>query len=170
MNLKLLIFFLTISWSVTSMGQAADFTKDVKTKEAIVAALYDVISGTPQQPRNWDRFRNLFTPDSRLIPTNKNQQGDFTIRFITPEQYVQLFGNNIKSGFFEKELHQEVEAYGTIAHVFSTYETREMTDGPVTNRGINSIQLYYNNERYYIVNIFWCAESMGFPLPAKYMK
>lgn len=170
MNLKPLIFLLPIFYSIASMSQTDDYTKDVETKEAIVAALYEVISGTPQQPRNWDRFRNLFTPDSRLIPTNKNQQGEFTIRFITPEEYVQLFSHNIKTGFFEKELHQEVEAYGTIAHVFSTYETREMKDGPVTNRGINSIQLYYNNERYYIVNIFWCAESMGFPLSAKYAK
>lgn len=170
MNLKSLAFFLAILCSAASMGQTGDYTKDVKTKEAIVAALYEVISGSPQQPRNWERFRNLFRPDSRLIPTNKNLQGDFTIRFITPDEYVQLFSNNIKTGFFEKELHQKVESYGTIAHVFSTYETREMIDGPVTNRGINSIQLFYNNERYYIVNIFWCAESMGFPIPPNYTK
>lgn len=170
MNLKHLIFFLAIFYSTASMSQTNDYSKDVKTKAAIVAALYEVISGTPQQPRNWDRFRNLFITDSRLIPTNKNQQGEFTIRFISPEEYIQLFTNNIKTGFFEKELHQEVEAYGTIAHVFSTYETRENMDGSATNRGINSIQLYYNNERYYIVNIFWCAESMGFPIPAKYTK
>ncbi|HCM77759.1 MAG TPA: hypothetical protein DIS90_15355, partial [Cytophagales bacterium] len=68
------------------------------------------------------------------------------------------------------ELYQTAEEYGTIAHVFSTYETREIANGPVTNRGINSIQLYKDTNRYYVVNIFWCAESMGFVLPEKYLK
>jgi hypothetical protein len=41
--------------------------EDVKSPEAIVAALYDVISG-PAGTRDWDRFRSLFTPEGRLIP------------------------------------------------------------------------------------------------------
>jgi hypothetical protein len=146
-----------------------DYDKDVKTKENIVHALYEVISGTPEQQRDWARFRNLFLPESRLIPTGKTKQNEFTIRAISPEDYIQMFTNNIKSGFFEKELHQETEEYGTIAHVFSTYETRESINGPVSNRGINSIQLYNDGNRYYVVNILWCAESMGFSLPSKYL-
>lgn len=58
-----------------------------------------------------------------------------------------------------------MQEYGTIVHVFSTYLTSESPQGIATNRGINSIQLFKDKERYYIVNIFWCAESMGFPLP-----
>ncbi|MEQ8425286.1 MAG: hypothetical protein RIA63_11295, partial [Cyclobacteriaceae bacterium] len=113
--------------------------------------------------------RNLFKEESRLIPTGKNPEGKFTLRAISPEDYVKMFTNNIKTGFFEKELHHEVEEYGTIAHVFSTYETKEKSDGPVTNRGINSIQLFKDKDRYYVISIFWCAESMGFELPAKYL-
>ncbi|MBX2942055.1 MAG: hypothetical protein KF860_06900 [Cyclobacteriaceae bacterium] len=163
------IFLLSLFCS-SLFGQVADYSKDVKTKESIVSALYEVISGTPEQKRDWERFQNLFLPQSKLIPTGKNMQGEFTIRSISPDEYVQMFANNIKSGFFEKELHCEVEEYGTIAHIFSTYETRESINGPVRNRGINSIQLYNNGNRYYIVNIIWCAESMGFALPSKYLK
>lgn len=47
---------------------AADPT-DVASADAIVAALYDVISGPAGQKRNWDRFRSLFAPGARLIPT-----------------------------------------------------------------------------------------------------
>ncbi|HUQ82696.1 MAG TPA: hypothetical protein VM076_16215, partial [Gemmatimonadaceae bacterium] len=32
---------------------------DVKSIDAILTALYDVISGPAGQPRNWDRFRSL---------------------------------------------------------------------------------------------------------------
>ncbi|MEQ9415179.1 MAG: hypothetical protein RIF39_15195 [Cyclobacteriaceae bacterium] len=158
------IFCLSVSHA-----QSTDYRKDVETIESIIHALYDVISGSPEDKRDWARFRNLFVPESRLIPTGKDKQGAFTLRAISPEEYIQMFTNNIKSGFFEKELHQEVEEYGTIAHVFSTYETRESMNGPVNNRGINSIQLYNDGKRYYLVTIFWCAESMGFTLPSKYL-
>jgi hypothetical protein len=105
-----------------------------------------------------------------LIPTRKTETGDFTLKALSPEEYIQLFTSRVTTGFFERELHSKTEAYGTIAHVFSTYETKERKDGPVTNRGINSIQLFKDRDRYYVVDIFWCAESMGFPLPDQYLK
>ena len=43
-------------------------------------------------------------------------------------------------------------------------------DGPITNRGINSIQLFYDQNRFYIMNVLWCAESLGFTLPADNVK
>lgn len=142
----------------------------MKTVDGIIAALYDVISGEPGTPRDWDRFRNLFQPEARLIPTRKNDTGELILKPLTPEEYIQLFSSRISTGFFERELHRTSEEYGTLVHAFSTYETKEKKDGPVTNRGINSIQLFKDKNRYYVVNIFWCAESMGFPLPAKYLK
>jgi hypothetical protein len=89
---------------------------------------------------------------------------------MSPEDYVTMFTTRITTGFFEWELHRVTEEYGTIVHVFSTYETKEKKDGPVTNRGINSIQLIKQNDRYAIMNIFWCPESAGYALPEKYLK
>jgi hypothetical protein len=146
-----------------------DYSKDVASVDALIKALYDVISGDPGQSRDWDRFRYLFTPEAKLIPTGKNAEGKITHRVMSPEEYVQMFTNRITTGFFERELYQVKEEFGTIVHVFSTYETKEKKDGPVTNRGINSIQLLKTNERYYVMNIFWCAESLGFQLPDQYL-
>ena len=112
----------------------------------------------------------MFKPESRLIPTRKTETGDFILKVLSTEEYIQLFTSRVSTGFFERELHSKTENYGTIAHVFSTYETKEEKDGPVTNRGINSIQLFKDKGRYYIVSIFWCAESLGFPLPDQYTK
>ena len=150
--------------------KAQDYSKDVKSADAIVAALYDVISGEANTPRDWVRFRFLFKPEARLIPTRKTENGEFTLKTLSPEEYIQLFNSRVSTGFFERELRSKKEAYGTIAHVFSTYETKEKKDGPVTNRGINSIQLFKDKDRYYVVTIFWCTESMGFPLSDDYLK
>ena len=41
---------------------------DVNSVDAIITALYSVISGPKGQPRDWDRMRSLFLPSARLIP------------------------------------------------------------------------------------------------------
>src|SRR4051812_19526443 len=164
----ILSIFMALGFATTFAQK--DYSSDVKSPDAVIAALYEVISGDPGQARDWDRFRNLFKPETRLIPTRKDDKGELTLKAMTPEEYVQLFSSRISTGFFEKELHRKSESYGTITHAFSTYETKEKKDGPVTNRGINSIQMFFDGKRYYVVNIFWCAESMGFPLPKKYLK
>ena len=149
---------------------SVNYTKDVSSEAAIISALYEVISGEPGAPRDWERFKYLFAKDAFLIPTNKSTEGVFGYRKMTPEDYINFFSTRIKTGFFEKELKHELVSFGTVTHVFSTYETRETKNGPITNRGINSIQLFNDQNRYYIMNVFWCAESLGFTLPPASLK
>ena len=146
------------------------YAKDVRSADNIIAALYNVICGAPGEPRDWERFKYLFGKDAKLIPTGKDAAGKYMYRTMTPEEYITMFSTRIKTGFFEKELKRETVSFGTVMHAFSTYETRETENGPSTNRGINSIQLFKDQDRFYIVNIFWCAESMGFTLPASALK
>ena len=167
--MKCIFPFLLIAFS-SCFAQTKDYSNDVTTVDATIASLYDVISGAPGVARDWDRFRNLFHPEARLIPTRLSPEGTVTLHTLRPEEYVQQFGVRVSKGFFERELHRTTEQYGTIVHVFSTYETKEKHDGPVTNRGINSIQLFFDGKRYSIIDIYWCAEGLGFPLPEKYVK
>lgn len=167
-TLPLLLLCVVVGFS--SFSQTEKYAQDVATEDAIIKALYDVISGEPNTTRDWARFRNLFLPESRLIPTRKNDAGELILKTLTPEEYITLFQSRVATGFFERELSRKTESYGTVVHSFSTYETKEKKDGSVTNRGINSIQLFKDKNRFYIVNIFWCAESMGFSLPEKYLK
>ena len=169
--MKIITVFATLMVSAAiTFAQQKDYQDDVKSPDAIINALYNVISGDPGQPRDWDRFRNLFKPETRLIQTRKNETGELILKALSPDEYVQLFTSRVSTGFFERELHRVSESYGTVTHAFSTYETKEKKDGPVTNRGINSIQLFHDGKRYFVVTIFWCAESMGFPLPEKYVR
>jgi hypothetical protein len=161
---SIILFLLVLKAS----AQQKDYGADVKSAESIVNTLYEVISGEAGAARDWNRFRNLFAADARLIPTRKNEKGEFSLKAMSPEDYITLFTTRMKGGFFENEIRIVSESYGTVTHIFSTYETRETKDGNVTARGINSIQLFYDGQRYFIVNVFWCAESQGFPLPAKY--
>src|SRR6266403_5496502 len=49
-------------------GWPAAKPEDVKSPEAILHAVYSVISGGKGEARDWDRMRSLFVPDARLIP------------------------------------------------------------------------------------------------------
>lgn len=156
--------------SIYNIGfSQSKYHTDVQTVDAIMSAIYDVISGDENDARDWERFHYLFAEDAKLIPTKKQENGEVNYRYWTPRQYEEMFTAN-RSAFFERELSRVTEAYGNIVHVFSTYETKIEKDGSVTNRGINSFQLLKDKDRYYIMNIFWSAESDGFPLPDKYLK
>jgi hypothetical protein len=146
--------------------------EDVKSVDAILAALYDVISGPKGKARDWDRMRSLFIPDARLIPSRVNkdtQQVDAVVLSI--DGYIARSSTTMTTnGFFEHSIHNEVEQFGNIAHVWSTYESRHNADDATPfARGINSIQLLKDGDRYWIVNIFWDSERPDSPIPAKYL-
>lgn len=162
--------FVVLLMASNAFSQTKDYANDTKTIESTITTLYEVISGGPGVERDWARFKNLFKPEGRLIPTRKDENGNLIIKALSPDEYIEFFKPRLPIGFFENELNREVEEFGTVVHAFSTYETRDKKEGPVTNRGINSIQLFKDKDRYYIVNVFWCAESMGFELPKKYSK
>ena len=146
-------------------------TVDGATMDSIVATLYDVISG-PAGKRDWDRFRALFIPGARLIPTGSRPTGEVGSRVLTVDDYVQRAGALFeKEGFFEREASRQVERFGNIAHVFSTYESRHAKDDVKPfQRGINSIQLMNDGKRWWVVTIFWQGEDEKNPIPSMYLR
>ncbi len=150
---------------------AADLA-DVRSVDAIVAALYDVISGPAGAPRDWDRFRSLFLPEARLTPTGvRPDDGSAWARYLTTEDYIGRSGPVLEGrGFVEQEIGRITERFENIAHAFSTYESRWTPEGDVFQRGINSIQLLWDGERWWIVNIMWRGVRAEEEIPARYLR
>ena len=177
----LLFLTITIGAAVSAKSQTATPSPtppavaanlaDVATVDATITAVYDVISG-PAGTRNWDRFRSLFIPGARLIPTSVSKTGEAGSRVLSVEDYIQRAGANFeKQAFYERQVSFRMERFGNIAHVFSTYESRRGKDDPKPFvRGINSIQLMNDGKRWWIVTIFWQGEDEKNPLPAEYLR
>jgi hypothetical protein len=146
--------------------------EDVKSADAIMAAVYDVISGPAGKKRDWDRMRSLFVPDARMMAVGKRPTGEVVRRVLTVEDYIKSSGPFLEErGFFEKEVARRMELYGNIAHAFSTYESRSKAeDEKPFMRGINSFQLFNDGKRWWVVTIYWQAEDASTPLPEKYLK
>jgi hypothetical protein len=144
---------------------------DVSSVDAIIKAVYDVISGPAGKKRDWDRMRSLFVPGARLIPTGPRQAGGYGARVLTVDDYIMSGGPYLeKEGFFETEIARKTETFGQIVHAFSTYESRHKPEEKPFARGINSIQLMNDGTRWWIVTIFWQGEDEKNPLPEKYLK
>lgn len=141
---------------------------DVGAVQAVVTAIYDVISG-PAGDREWDRFRALFAEGARLIPTSAPADSVAAPRVLTVEQYIERVAPFFaRSAFYERQISAVTERYGHIAHVFSTYESLGGPDGPLLTRGINSIQLFWDGERWLVLSILWDSERTGGPIPERY--
>ncbi len=155
----------------SSPAASAANPADVGSEEAIVRALYDVISGPAGAPRNWDRMRSLFHPEARLIPVVRAESG-YGLRVMTLADWIAGAEPYFKrEGFFERELAHRSERFGQMVHRFSTYDSRRAaSDTLAFARGINSIQLFHDGTRWWVMNILWDAERPGLTLPPDYLK
>ena len=143
---------------------------DVSTIDGIVKAYYDVISGPAGQPRQWSRDRTLYPPDVRFVEIHEGKDGKIRAQIETHQQYVdRTDGPLVKEGFDEREIHRVTERFGSIANVFSTYESPLSAQGPVIARGINSLQLFHDGARWWIASATWQDESKNYPTPKEYL-
>jgi hypothetical protein len=153
-----------------AVAPASPREADVSTIDGIVKAYYDVISGPAGQPRQWSRDRTLYPPDVRFVEIHEGKDGKIRAQVETHQQYVdRTDGPLVKGGFDEREIHRVTERFGSIANVFSTYESRLSAQGPVIARGINSLQLYHDGARWWIASATWQDESKNYPIPKEYL-
>lgn len=171
--LTLFVLFMTVR---SASAQPEPDPADVESIEAIIDAVYEVISGPATEERDWDRFRSLFHESGRLIPLAI--QGDAVQPLVwSVEDYVERATPMFRDapifqgkGFYEVAAFNVIEVYDRIAHVWSTYESRLDPSEEPFARGINSFQLYKNAaDHWQVLAIFWEQESPAAPIPADYL-
>ena len=141
--------------------------EDVATISGILTAAYDAISGAAGTPRPVERIASLYVPKG-LVSKNTITDGKNDREVMTINQFQQKFPVIRKSAFYEEEINREIRIFGNIASVWSTYQIRYAKNGPPVHRGINSIQLHYKEDRWWIVSWSWDAESGENPIPASF--
>jgi hypothetical protein len=142
--------------------------EDVNSIDAILVALYSVISG-PAGERDWNRFRSLFLPQAQLTSAGKGADGSVRVHPMSVEDYVRLAGDYFSQhAFFESPIVSRVQTFGNVSQVFSSYESRHSAGEAPFARGINSFQLLYDGHRWWVVSILWDEERSDNPLPREF--
>lgn len=139
---------------------------NVSTLDGIIDAFYDIVSIPKGHQRRWDDDKFIHSKNPKiLIPNGKNQ--DFTQ--LTIEEYHLRRDQIADQSFFEKEINRITEQFGNMAHVWSTYEWNRGSESSECGRGINSIQLYYAENRWWVSSWFFVSEDELNPIPEKYL-
>jgi len=142
--------------------------EDVKSMDAILHAIYDVISG-PAGGRDWSRFRSLFVPQARFTQTTKAPDGSVVVNLLSVDDFVTMAGDVFKKEpFYENAIVNRAQTFGNVAQVFSSYESRHAPGEKPFQRGINSIQLINDGKRWWVLSILWDEERPDNPLPPEF--
>ena len=169
MNWKLtgLIAGFLCLFSSVAQAQYTPNPEDFVTIDGIIEAYYEVVSGPAGSKPDRDRDLAIHMPDAQVIIMTDDGEGNARPNVMTINEFHDRFPEPRSQGFFEVEIKREVQQYGAFAHIWSTYEWRSEEDGPVGGRGINSIQLYHDGQRWWIAaEIF---DTRNKPVPAEYM-
>lgn len=158
--MKQFSFYLTTLLFMTAANlkaQNKSFENDAKTIDALMKASYEVVSGEKGAKRQWERDNYLHHPKVVYSFFDRKKQEQVTMTL--PEFHKETDKMVFDTAFYEDEVNREVRVFGNIAHVWSTYETRLEKNGKVQRRGINSIQLIFENNRWYIISWTFSGET-----------
>ncbi len=130
---NLLFFGLCIPQTGASQERPAAAPEDVATIGAIIDASYDLISGSADEQRDWDRERSLFHPESRHMPAHGAESGGWVVDVMSVDGFIEraepYFAAN---DFYEYETSRKIERFGNIATCLA--RTRGARDQTGTNR------------------------------------
>jgi len=142
--------------------------EDIASPDAIVAALYGIISG-PAGSRNWSRLRTLFLDGARLIAAGRRIHREGGFQAMSLDEWIEDVGGFLEENdFYETEIVRHSDRFGGMIQAFSTYEARHQPDGAPIARGINAIQLVHADKRWWIAGIMWDNESRDNPIPGEF--
>jgi hypothetical protein len=170
MSLNGVVLALLLTIPVSLRAQPAAWRDDVKSIDGVMRAYYEVVSGpagsTPDRAR--DEF--LHHPDALIGMPVRDSSGTETLVTMSLAGFYERAGGVRDVAFYEWEISRRVERFGMIAHVWSTYASSERPDGDPQSRGINSIQLHFDGERWWIMGWIYDRERPGKAIPEEYLK
>ncbi|QXP78973.1 MULTISPECIES: hypothetical protein [Winogradskyella] len=170
--MKKIVFIISLFSIGLFAQEKKDYSANVATLDSTIATLYTVVSGEKGVKRDWVLFKHLFHNNAKLIPAGTSSEGKKAVRYMSSDDYITTSGNWFdRNGFYQKETQRTVETFGNITHVFSSYESYK-TKGDETPflKGVNSIQLFNDGTRWWIINLYWAQESKNKPMPKPHLR
>ncbi len=129
---------------------------DVSTLDGILHASYDVLSGPAGKPRDWEHYRTLFIDGARLLVVVAVPGEKPHVRQLSVEDYIRRVEPIFAvENFWERETSRQTEIVGRVAHVLSRYESLRDPNGAAFEHGANSMQLFYDDSRWWVVSVMW---------------
>lgn len=124
--------------------------EDVETVDGIIRAYYEVVSGPAGESADVARDRTLHHPNAWVAIAGVDSSGKPVVNRMTLDEY-HGDGAPRAEPFWEWETDREVRRSGNMVHVWSSYVSARAPDGEPFDRGVNSITLFHDGERWWIM-------------------
>ena len=165
------LVFITVLFTVAQQS-ICNGQRSFENADSLILQFYKVLSG-PAGERNWELYKSLFHEKAILGAVRKDAQSHQAYSSFTPVEYTTRNGEFFRTnGFYVSQTHSITERFGDIMHLFSTYQFRvagkDGVQGQQTGRGINSFQLVYDANRWWIISIQFTNERPDLPIPKAY--
>ncbi|MCA1248697.1 nuclear transport factor 2 family protein [Massilia sp. MS-15] len=135
------------------------------TPAAAVAELWRASSHAPGVAADADRLQRLFRADA-VVAGGVYRQDKPVFTAMKATDFVAGQRQPRPHGFHECEVVREVRQYDRFATVYSVVETRrDPQSAKADYTGVNSIQLYRDEEGWKIVSLYYHVEKPGIPIP-----
>lgn len=171
--MKKAIILLLLSYTTSALYAqiTTKYGDNVSTLDGIIKAYYDVVTVEKGEKPSYERDSLLHWPGALVGSAGVGKNGKPVFHSMSLKRFHELSDPGLeRDGFYEKEISRKVEQFGSIYHVWSTYESRNKQGGPVIERGINSIELYNDGFRFWILGWFFDSERKSNPIPKGYLK
>ena len=165
----LLIFVISISPINSQNKTEQNFAENVHSIDSTIETLYSIMSGEKDLERNWDLFKYLFKDNAEITLNIKNTENQKNKYYLTVDEFINSYGKwLVNNGFFAQESHRTISTFQHLNHVSSTYEYNNF-DNNASFKGVNSINLVQENNRWYISNLKWNQEVNDLKIIKEYL-
>lgn len=126
---------------------------DKEEIKEILDHFYSIISGKKGVKRDWDKFRELFSPEARLSIYFQ----DSKLTTLHVEEYITRLDNLLsKNDFYETGEILNYHIVGNIAQVNSVYRAKKnKEDSEIILEGTNYVQFVRLENEWKIKNMLW---------------
>lgn len=134
--------------------------------DSVIGEMYDAVCFEEGERPDWNRQSEIFAPEARMVRMNDDGIFEFSEQSYRVD-FDAMIDSGVMPSFWEGELWRVTHQFGDMAHVLSAYETRRSRGGPVMNRGVNSLQLFRRDGRWWISAMIWRREGRDIRIPEK---
>ena len=142
-----------------------------RSPEGLIRGLYDMVSFGPGPEPDWTMFRQVFLTDALLIVAPSRTR---SMRQMDVDGFIQDWKDFFRDagltekGFTETIATLDLTQFGGMAHAFVIFEPRiGGTEQARPIRGLDSIELAWDGERWWVASITTDFEGPGKTIPQK---
>lgn len=150
---------------ISAVAHGQDVPEHLASPEGITDRFLELISGDQGEVRDWEAFRSLHLPTAQLYFLNQAAPPGNQARAFNLEEFVRLIGPSYaRDGFEEIAIGLTINEFNGIANVFQSFHAKNLT-GTYEKRGVNSFQLVFLQNRWWIASTTFINEGEDSPLP-----